>query len=524
MRVTNSMLVNNFMRNLNNNMSKMDKLQNQLATGRKYAHISDDPIALIFGQAARNKIARLSHYQRTVGSAQDWLRQVEGGLMELQGRVVDVYEEVINAATDVKGNSDKNNIAFLVAQLRDHYVDTLNTTFGDKYIYAGYNTPGDSSTGKVTGPFTLDENWNLRYNGGNIGGIDLSNFLQLSIENDAGVPVSVQPGLASGIFGGMRLDITKDIAGIQNDISGALAAVNSLTPQIDLLNDAIKAKNEELGNISMDMTSIESVIERLDSEMMDLPDNFETLPAMRKEREEKLQELDAKRQEQHAAQAELEKLTTEREGHLQELNMYVNTDSPQYDSFGRVTISIAGVNLLDVDNAAGNVHALDLDPSFNSSDFEDKIKLLRTLQGDVLTFDVGPSVSMDVTFNGIDLVLFQAEDGTTLNIFNVLHEVYLKASSGGTADEIGAFITDLQYAQNHLLTKVAEVGGRTRRLDLLEARYEQNSINYEQMRSNAEDVEFDEVIMYMKMAEAVYQAALSAGSRIIQPSLMDFLR
>jgi flagellar hook-associated protein 3 FlgL len=58
----------------------------------------------------------------------------------------------------------------------------------------------------------------------------------------------------------------------------------------------------------------------------------------------------------------------------------------------------------------------------------------------------------------------------------------------------------------------------------LEIRYAQDEINYTQMMSDAEDVDFAEVIMNQKMAEAVYQAALSAGARVIQPTLMDFLR
>jgi flagellar hook-associated protein 3 FlgL len=33
-----------------------------------------------------------------------------------------------------------------------------------------------------------------------------------------------------------------------------------------------------------------------------------------------------------------------------------------------------------------------------------------------------------------------------------------------------------------------------------------------------------EVIMNLKMQENVYRASLSAGARIIQPSLVDFLR
>ena len=135
---------------------------------------------------------------------------------------------------------------------------------------------------------------------------------------------------------------------------------------------------------------------------------------------------------------------------------------------------------------------------------------------------------MEVTINGIDLVLFQTTGAngnySTYNIFNILHEVYEAAARGAPADELDKFISPLQTSQNHLLTKVAEIGGKTRRLELLTSRYEQDYLNYEQMKSDAEDVDMAEVIMYQKMAEAVYQAALSAGARIIQPTLMDFLR
>ena len=518
MRVTNSMLVNNFMRNLNNNMTKMDKLQNQLATGRKFAHISDDPIALIFGQAARNKLARLSHYKRTVHSAQDWLHHAETNVMELQGRVADIYNEVVNAATDVKGTADKNDIAMLIAQLRDHYVDTLNATYGDKYLFAGYNTPGDSSTGKVTGPFTLDEQWNLHYNGGSVSGFNLSVLLDISIDG-----TQVLQSESVGMFNGLKIDITRDIPDIINSIIDAETQINLIVGQLDPLNGDLKAKNDEINAIKSEVTSIESVIERIDGELMDLPDNFPIMEDLRLEREDKIRELSDKQREISAKESELAVLKDDRDRLVQNLTKYIYTDLPEYDSFDRVSLSVGGQSLLETDNAVSNVHTLDVVQA-SLDDLPSKINMLRTLQGDVLTFDVGPAVSMDVTFNGIDLILYQADDGTTLNIFNILHEVYKAASRGAPAEEIGSFISELQYAQNHLLTKVAEIGGRTRRLDLLEARYDQNEIMYEQMRSDAEDVEFDEVIMYMKMAEAVYQAALSAGSRIIQPTLMDFLR
>jgi len=155
-RVTNSMLKNTLLSNLGMNLSRMDKLQNQLSTGRKYGNISDDPSALIYGQAARNKLARLSHYQSAVETAQTWLTQAEAGVMEVNKVIGAVYEELVSAGS-VKTPDDKKNLAMVVGQLRDHYVDTLNTAFGDRFVFSGYNTPGDFAAGKdpVLKPFTI---------------------------------------------------------------------------------------------------------------------------------------------------------------------------------------------------------------------------------------------------------------------------------------------------------------------------------------------------------------------------------
>ena len=44
------------------------------------------------------------------------------------------------------------------------------------------------------------------------------------------------------------------------------------------------------------------------------------------------------------------------------------------------------------------------------------------------------------------------------------------------------------------------------------------------MMTNNEDVDIEETIMELMMAENVNRVALATGARIMQPSLMDFLR
>jgi flagellar hook-associated protein 3 FlgL len=378
------MMQNTLLSNLSMNLSRMDKLQNQLSSGRKYGHISDDPSALIYGQAARNKLARLSHYQGTVETAQSWLTQAEAGTLEVNKVIGAVYEELVSGG-GAKTETDKQILAMVVKQLQDHYLDTLNSSFGDRFVFGGYNTPGDWADGRPPEgrPFTLDDDNNLLFNGFNI-----SQFNEMdSIDFD---------------------DMFRKV-----DLSGLSA-------------DAAKSKM------------------------------------------------------------------------LTEMGF---TDDP------------AGEAAFDA------LHGFEV---------EDAVRMNRLLN-DVIEFEVGPGITMPVTQNGIDVVFFMSKDPVTgnpimRNTYDLLTEVHRALNENESTDDLTILIGHVQEAQNHLLTKTAEIGGRQRRLELLEARYAQDNLNYEKMRSDAEDADLAEVIMFLKMAETVYQAALSAGARVIQPTLMDFLR
>lgn len=369
-RVTNSMLRNTLLSNLNTNLGRVDRLQNQLSSGRQWANISDNPSALIFGQAARNRISRIDHFQQSIGTAQNWLTQAESGVRELQETVGHIYEEMVSSGGTMTP-SDKLNISRVVGEMRDHFLDALNTTFGDRFVFGGFNTPGDfagaypadPTTPTETRPFTMNSSGQLLFNGFNL----------------------------SYPFDGMAAA----------DFAAILADVNSTVGQ---------------------------------------------------------------------------------------------------------------------------------------------------LNNNVIEFEVGPGIMMPVTMNGIDLVMFrtQATDGTNReifrNVFDLITEIYdglrgerqlryYETDYPGTisiptitTDEMTLLIGQIQDAQNHLLARTAEIGGRQRRLELIDARFDQDWLNYREMQSDAEDADMAEVIMNLRMAETVYQAALSAGARIIQPTLMDFLR
>lgn len=109
------------------------------------------------------------------------------------------------------------------------------------------------------------------------------------------------------------------------------------------------------------------------------------------------------------------------------------------------------------------------------------------------------------------------------NIFQIFDD-FAVALENDDQEGISKGIKELQAAQDHVMKMQADIGGRTNRLDIVESRLEDNEYMYTVMKSDVEDIDLAEIVMWYKMAESVYNAALSSGAQIMQPSLMDYLR
>jgi len=91
-------------------------------------------------------------------------------------------------------------------------------------------------------------------------------------------------------------------------------------------------------------------------------------------------------------------------------------------------------------------------------------------------------------------------------------------------NDIRLVLDDISSSLDAVLAYRAENGARIRRLDILEEKTRSLDIEYKKLLSNVEDADLTELIVRLKSQEASYQAALAAGARLIQPSLLDYLR
>ncbi|WP_404454305.1 flagellar hook-associated protein FlgL [Virgibacillus necropolis] len=101
---------------------------------------------------------------------------------------------------------------------------------------------------------------------------------------------------------------------------------------------------------------------------------------------------------------------------------------------------------------------------------------------------------------------------------------FIDALDRSDQTDIENSIGTLDGSIDKIINARADLGARMNRLELIEDRLSSQQISAKSMMSKNEDIDYEKVITKLIAQESVHRAALSAGSRIIQPTLLDFLR
>jgi len=133
-----------------------------------------------------------------------------------------------------------------------------------------------------------------------------------------------------------------------------------------------------------------------------------------------------------------------------------------------------------------------------------------------INYEILRHIEMQVNTPGAEL--FQVG-----NVFGSLEMARDAMRAIPTAD-IQLSLAALDQALSNVLDARATVGARQNRLEMAEARYDEERVTLSELRSKLGDVDMAEAIMNFNVRESVYQAALGAAARVMQPTLLDFLR
>ncbi|WP_024286307.1 flagellar hook-associated protein FlgL [Cellulomonas sp. KRMCY2] len=107
------------------------------------------------------------------------------------------------------------------------------------------------------------------------------------------------------------------------------------------------------------------------------------------------------------------------------------------------------------------------------------------------------------------------------SVFALLDSIAADLRSGV---QVGPRLTEIDTRMTAMLAEIADVGARYGQMELAQSSTQKTLLDLKGQLSAIEDVDLAEIIVEIQTQEVAYQAALGATARVLQPSLLDFLR
>lgn len=259
MRVTQSMLSNNMLRNLSSSYDRLSKFQNQIYTGKKVNRPSDDPVVVMKGISYRTNLSEVQQYKRNFSEAYNWIENSDAALDNAGQALQRIRELVVEASNDTYDASQRQAISAEIKQLRDHLAEVANTKFGDKYLFNG----ADTTTKPV----------DLQANNGNGTFPTTTQPVEIELSKGIYLPVNV-PGekvFGSDLFSDLKnltdqLDQGNNPAGYLDKIDQHLDAVNNARADLGARQNRLEMMESRVDNQEVIATKVLSDNEDVDYE------------------------------------------------------------------------------------------------------------------------------------------------------------------------------------------------------------------------------------------------------------------
>lgn len=258
LRVTQGIVLNRLLTNIQDQSKRILDLQTQLATGLRVTTVSDDPVDARRAMNTRTTIAKNQQYLDNMSSATPRLEESVSSIQTMLNAVLRARELTIQGANGTEGQAALDAIAEEINQLLEGAVNTANHQSGNLYIFGGTRTrsvPFDV-TRNVDGDITA-----VTYQG---------NTETMSVAVADGVSVKVnEPG--STVFQG-----SQDMFQTLIDIRDALLAGDQATLQNQGL-DELETIRQQLNQGMARLGAVQNRVTSLTNETEDFQIQLEQL-------------------------------------------------------------------------------------------------------------------------------------------------------------------------------------------------------------------------------------------------------
>ena len=502
MRVTNQMITNNSLRHMQTSTRRLDNLTEQLTSGQKIQRASEDPVVAVRALKLRNTVNQLYQYkEKNIKDAGSWIELTENSITNVSNYMEYMVGYCNQGATDSFNNSDRNAIAETIRAYKDMIYSEGNATYAGRYIFSGYKTSTAMTFTATEAPrysYQITEELdhsNLEVKKATINAVDPADLdqylggtktygtaaypeqqefyrLRLAYDNlTEGSTPTITYKDSNGVD--MNLTVTTTMTSTQSgDYYKNIGA-----DEVRYIPETGEVVFGE--NIYTQMQNSDSIKITYDKDTFDTSDL---------------------RPEHYFNCTQTTKATGEQ-------TVYEVTDEDQQIEYEvnfnqKIRVNTLGRDLMDpgvgrdIDDLAGKVEEV--------ADAEARLTQLKGL----LT---NPKYSNDTA----------AVEQINYMITDVNNELKLKNAE--MRELFNQHITVFEDYQTKVTTLQSDSGARAEKLEMIATRVADQYVNFTDLLSTNEEVDYEDAAIQYASANTVYSAALQVTSRVIQQTLLDYL-
>ncbi|PLV57638.1 flagellar hook-associated protein FlgL [Thermotoga sp. SG1] len=139
MRVTNKMISDRVLFNIQTSLKRIAKLHDQLSSGYKVRYPSDDAVVAKRASDIMTRKRELEQFQRNIDHIQTYVNAYDSALQTVSAISQRLRELLVRAANGTLSKAEREAIAEEIDKIRDNLVEIANTRIGNEYIFSGYD-------------------------------------------------------------------------------------------------------------------------------------------------------------------------------------------------------------------------------------------------------------------------------------------------------------------------------------------------------------------------------------------------
>ncbi|MGM0587735.1 MAG: flagellar hook-associated protein FlgL [Bacteroidota bacterium] len=265
MRITNNVIFNTLLENINKNRQGLFEEQQKSSSGKRVDQPSDDPFAFANSKSVKAINERLSSYQANIEDGREQLNVAQGTINQMLDKLQDVKQIAIRGANEsTLSNEEMNILADQVQSAKETLVNLANITHNGRYLFGGtatQNKPFQLSGGSVT------------YNGN-------SNALQIAVNDQTRFDSSITGDRFMGMFNALdsletsfRNNDTDAVRGDLDALEDGITEVGSAGADLGTISNRLDFLFEQYE--SSKITNDKQISRLVDADMAEVLSNIQ---------------------------------------------------------------------------------------------------------------------------------------------------------------------------------------------------------------------------------------------------------